>query len=338
MGRDRPRRHRCHAPLRRRQLDPLGTRQPMEHLAGMQARIEDRPGLRRGPLGLLALAAAITDLEDRVVQLGERKLGRGRRDLESADALVVAGIGRLVGVDRGRPWKCGIVDQKAALDLGHAGRPQAHCQAQEIGQIERRIAAPLEHQIALQPTMVELGRAQQLGAVAMVRAQQVERDQRGDQLGGRSRDQRQIGIELGTGLAIGQVEHQIADLGAGPVPRRRRAGCRRGRRQLGPERRLGLASRGCWHDLARPGREPQLALGWQRRRPGRRRAAAGSASTKQDQAAKQQHRQAGQSTHHARLPHSVYGRCSRKFPKVWLTPPFTMPRPDCCRPPAPAAQ
>ena len=56
---------------------------------------------------------------------------------------------------------------------------------------------------------------EQLGAVAMLGTEHVERDDGGRELGGGGRDQRQVGVELGEHLAGLDVQQHVADLGAG---------------------------------------------------------------------------------------------------------------------------
>ena len=68
--------------------------------------------------------------------------------------------------------------------------------------------------------------AEQLGAVAVLGAEHVERHERRRELGRRGRDQRQIGVARGKLGAVSEVDDQIADLGArraGALPRAARA-------------------------------------------------------------------------------------------------------------------
>ena len=97
---------------------------------------------------------------------------------------------------------------------------------------------PLQDQIAPQDAVLDDAVGEQLGAVAMLGAEHVEGDHGGRELGGRGRDQRQVGVELGQHLAGLDVEQHVADLGAGRAfgdPRRRGAAVRQrdlDRRQL----------------------------------------------------------------------------------------------------------
>ena len=265
VEREEPRRGRRRAAQRRIEDDAVAARELTEHATGVQARVLDR---QRGH----PAAAAIGDLPDhRLVAhdieadaVGRQQRGRCRheaglvqrrqgdrrgtaavprhadpveRDRERADARIVGGLGRLARVDLGQHREGGVVDQEAAVDAKDAEIAKLHRELEQIGEIEGRIARASEDQIAPQDAALDDAVGEQLGTVAMLGAEHVEGDHRGRELGGRGRDQRQVGVELGEHQAGLDVLQHVADLGAG--------------RALGDARRRGAAVR--QRDLGRPG-------------------------------------------------------------------------------------
>ena len=233
---------------------PCAPRKLAEQVAGVQAGVLDRQ------LGELAAPAAIGDaphhgsrvaalerdparrqrlrrrrLEARLVQRRQRRgidaaaapprqVNAVERDRKRADARIVGSLRRLARLDLGKARQRRIVDQEAAVDLADAAVLQAHREAQQIGQVEKRIAAAAQDQIAVEHAAGQRAPRQQLGAEAVLGPEHVERDHSGRELGGRGGDQGQIRIELGEYLAGLQIDQQIADRGAGRARRDHRGG------------------------------------------------------------------------------------------------------------------
>ena len=265
----RPRRR--EAAQRRGERDALGARELPEDIAGVQ------PGVLDRQLRHLAAAAAVGDPPDHgalVVALeldpaGRQQPRRGaferglvewrqrrgidptaappgdadavERQRQGADARIVGGLRRLPRRDFGEARQDRVVDEKAAIDIVNAVALQAHRELQQIGHVQSRVAAASENQVAMEHAGIDRAAREQLGAVAVLRAEHVERDHGRRQLGGGRRNQRQIGVELGELLAALEIDQQIADGSA------RRAGGhqRRGRATVrgddrGPRRRKRL--------------------------------------------------------------------------------------------------
>ena len=242
------------AAQRRAKRDALRAGKLAEQIAGMQAGVLDRQ------LGQLAASSAVGDtphhgslvaalerdaagrqrprrrrLEASLVQWRQRRridaaaapprqVNAVESDRERADARIVGSLRRLGRLDLGKPRQRGIVDQEAAVDLADAAVLEAHRQAEQIGQVEKRIAAAAQDQIAVEHASRQRAPRQQLGAEAVLGSEHVERGHGGRELGGRGRDQGQIRIKLGQYLAGFQIDQQIADRGAGRARRHHRGG------------------------------------------------------------------------------------------------------------------
>jgi hypothetical protein len=180
VDRDQDRVGRRHAALRRADHDVQRERQPAEQIAGVQPRVLDRELARLSPAAAVGdppdhrpvLAVAELDPAGRQpigqgrleARLLERRQGHGHdrtagaapgdvhaieRDRQRADARVVGRLRGLVGRDLGRARQRRVVDQEAAMDLPDPGGRQMHGELEQIGHVQRRIAAALENEVAL---------------------------------------------------------------------------------------------------------------------------------------------------------------------------------------------
>ena len=135
-------------------------------------------------------------------------------EVGARDRRVVADMVGLARVDRPDIGQRAGKDPEGAGHPGHALvlEPRDH-RRERVG-IEHRIARAGEHQIALDHPVDHRAGGDELGAVAEIVAQRLERVERGDDLGHRSRRQREIGVAGFEQMAGAAVDHDEADLAA----------------------------------------------------------------------------------------------------------------------------